>query len=142
MTILFPDGFEPGDRLVITWEKGSIPQPTPSPTPIPTPAPSPTPTPTPTPTPPPPPIAVINHPGDGETRSATSDISFVGTGRDHEGGTLTGSALVWTSSLDGQFGTGGNVTARLSPGNSVVTLTATDTNGNTGSTSISLTITP
>jgi chitinase len=135
MTILFPDGFEPGDRLVITWEKGSIPRPTPSPTPIPTPTPTPTPTPL-------SPIAVINHPGDGETRSATSDIAFVGTGRDHEGGTLTGSALVWTSSLDGQFGTGGSITARLSPGNSVVTLTATDTNGNTGSTSISLTITP
>jgi hypothetical protein len=43
MTILFPDGFEPGDRLVITWEKGSIPQPTPTPTPTSTPTPTPTP---------------------------------------------------------------------------------------------------
>jgi len=40
MAFLFPDGFEPGDRLVITWEKGSTPQPTPHPTPTPTPTPN------------------------------------------------------------------------------------------------------
>jgi|SRR6266853_818310 len=43
MSILFPDGFELGDRLVITWEKGSIPTPTPTPTPTPSPTPTPTP---------------------------------------------------------------------------------------------------
>ena len=40
MSILFPDGFEPGDRLLITWEKGSSAQPTPTSTPTPTPTPN------------------------------------------------------------------------------------------------------
>jgi hypothetical protein len=43
VAVLFPDGFEPGDRLVITWEKGTIAQPTSTPSSTTTPARIPTP---------------------------------------------------------------------------------------------------
>lgn len=88
------------------------------------------------------PVAVINHPGDGETRSATSSIPFVGVGRDFEDGMLTGGSLVWTSSLDGMIGTGTMFNRMLSPGTNVITLTVTDSDGNTGTDTLTLTITP
>ena len=89
------------------------------------------------------PVAVIDHPGDGETRVATSDIPFVGVGRDVEDGALTGADLVWTNSIDGMFGTGGTFNYNaLSAGTNVITLTVTDSAGNTGTDTISLTLTP
>lgn len=88
------------------------------------------------------PVAVINHPGDGETRSATSSIPFVGLGRDFEDGSLPASALVWRSNLDGMIGTGLSFNRMLSAGTNVVTLTVTDSAGNTGTDTITLTITP
>ena len=88
------------------------------------------------------PIASLNHPGNGETRSASTNIPFSGTGRDFEDGALTGAALVWTSSLDGQIGTGLSFSAKLSAGSNVVTLTVKDSSGNTGAQAITLTITP
>lgn len=87
------------------------------------------------------PVAQINHPGDGETRSSAMPIAFVGIGRDLEDGPLTGASLVWTSNLDGMLGTGPTFTRTLSAGTNVVTLTATDSAGNTGTDSITLTIT-
>lgn len=88
------------------------------------------------------PVAVINHPGDGETRPAASAIPFVGVGRDFEDGALTGTSLVWTSSIDGMIGTGASFNRMLSPGTNVVTLTVTDSAGNTGTDTVTLTITP
>lgn len=88
------------------------------------------------------PVAAIFHPGDGETRSAGSSIPFVGQGRDFEDGMLTGSSLVWTSSLDGMIGTGTMFNRSLSAGTNVVTLAVTDADGNTGTDTITLTITP
>jgi hypothetical protein len=88
------------------------------------------------------PVAAIFHPGDGEVRPAASSIPFVGEGRDLEDGALTGAALVWTSSLDGAIGTGGSFNASLSAGTNVITLTVTDSDGNTASDTLTLTITP
>lgn len=88
------------------------------------------------------PVAVINHPGDGERRSAVSSIPFVGVGRDFEDGSLPASALVWTSNLDGMIGTGLSFNRMLTAGTNVVTLTVTDSGGNTGTDTITLTITP
>ena len=88
------------------------------------------------------PVAVINHPGDGETRSAASSIPFVGVGRDFEDGSLPASALVWTSNLDGMIGTGLSFNRRLTAGTNIVTLTVTDSGGNTGTDTVTLTITP
>lgn len=92
------------------------------------------------------PRAEIWHPGDGETRPAASAIPFTGRGFDLEDGALPASALVWTSDLDGVLDTSGgtpeNFSATLSAGTNVVTLTVTDSMGNTASASITLTITP
>jgi probable HAF family extracellular repeat protein len=57
-------------------------------------------------------------------------ITFSGTATDPEDGSLSGASLVWTSSLDGQIGTGTSFsTSTLSLGNHTITLTATDSKG-------------
>ncbi len=88
------------------------------------------------------PVARINHPGDGEMRPASMDVPFTGLGRDLEDGPLTGGALVWTSSIDGQFGTGENFNAMLSAGTHTITLTVTDSGGNPDTDTITLIMTP
>ena len=88
------------------------------------------------------PVAVINHPGNGETRPASMPIPFIGDGRDFEDGPLPDAGLVWTSSLDGVIGTGRTFNRVLSAGTNVITLKVTDSDGGTGSRSVSLTITP
>jgi len=85
-----------------------------------------------------PPMADLWHPGDMETRPADKPIPFIGKGNDPEDGALTSASLVWTSDLTGQIGTGEQFDAPLSIGTHVITLTATDSNGNTGSESITL----
>ncbi len=68
-------------------------------------------------------------------------ITFTGTGEDAEDGTPTGSSLVWTSSIDGQIGTGGSFTRNgLSAGTHTITLTVTDSDGATGSDLVSITV--
>jgi hypothetical protein len=86
------------------------------------------------------PRAEIFHPNDGETRAEGSPIPFTGRGFDAEDGSLPGSSLVWTSSIDGQIGTGRQFSAPLSAGSNVVTLTVTDSDGNMDSTSITLNV--
>ena len=49
---------------------------------------------------------------------------------DLEDGTLPDTALRWSSSRDGNLGTGSQVLVSLSPGEHVITLTATDSDGN------------
>ena len=52
-------------------------------------------------------------------------MGFAGTGSDPEDGTLTGASLVWTSSINGQIGTGTSFsTTTLSAGTHTITLTA------------------
>ena len=86
------------------------------------------------------PYPVITHPGDGETRPKNQPIPFNGNARDLEDGAVPGTALVWSSSKDGPLGSGASVTATLSDGAHIVTLAATDSDGNTYTTSIGLTI--
>ena len=86
------------------------------------------------------PTATITSPSGTYTEGDT--ITFSGTGEDVEDGDLTGSSLVWTSSIDGQIGTGTSFTKNdLSVGTHTITLTATDSEGATGSDSVSITIT-
>jgi hypothetical protein len=88
------------------------------------------------------PTASISAPGAGSSFTAGSSISFAGSGSDLEDGALSGSSLVWTSSLDGQIGTGtGFSTSSLSVGTHLITLTATDSKGLTGSATRSITVT-
>lgn len=85
------------------------------------------------------PVATINHPGDGEMRNTGDMIPFVGVGTDAEDGVLTGASLVWTSDVEGAIGTGESFNRALSQsGTQVITLTVTDSDGNTGTDSIEL----
>jgi hypothetical protein len=86
------------------------------------------------------PVAAIWHPGDGEVRDVASDVPFTGEGADYEDGGLWGQSLQWTSDIDGWFGEGGDFFAPLSAGTHILTLTATDQDGNTGTDSITLTL--
>src|SRR6266542_1625851 len=55
---------------------------------------------------------VITTPGTGSTLSSGSVTTFTGAATDPETGDIT-SSLVWTSSLDGQIGTGGSCSKSL-----------------------------
>jgi hypothetical protein len=85
------------------------------------------------------PIATINHPGDGENRPANSNIPFIGVATDPQDGALSGASLVWTSSLRSTpIGTGLSFDASLEAGTHVITLTATDSDSNVGTDSVTL----
>jgi uncharacterized protein YjdB len=77
-----------------------------------------------------PPAAAIQSPDDSSLHTKGDTIAFSGSAYDLEDGQLTGGSLVWTSSLDGQIGTGEDVsTSALSTGEHRVSLVATDAGG-------------
>jgi len=86
-----------------------------------------------------PPAVTITVPLDGATFASGATIHFVGTATDAEDGDLTGS-LVWTSSIDGQIGTGGSLSAVLSDGAHSITAEVADFGGAAGSDSIGITV--
>jgi PKD repeat protein len=89
-----------------------------------------------------PPTATITDPADGSSYTVGANVSFRGTGVDPEDGSLSGTELVWSSNLDGVFGSGSPTNENgLSVGTHLVTLIATDTDGATGTDQITVTIT-
>jgi hypothetical protein len=87
------------------------------------------------------PIANITNPEDESEYEVNDSIVFNGTGNDSEDGTLTGNALVWTSSKDGTIGYGTSFTnSSLSEGSHIVTLTVTDLDGASHSVSINIVV--
>ena len=86
-----------------------------------------------------PPTVSITSPTDGSTFDSGATILFEGTAIDKEDGELTAS-LVWTSSIDGQIGTGGSFSTILSDGNHTITAEVTDSGGKTRSDSIGITV--
>jgi hypothetical protein len=90
-----------------------------------------------------PPTAEITEPLDGAEINEGADVTFTGSGDDAEDGALTGASLVWTSDLDGELGTGETFvinTLGASAGAHVITLTATDSEGATGTATVNVTI--
>jgi subtilisin family serine protease len=94
-------------------------------------------------TPPPPvdapPTVTITSPANNSSFSSGTSISFAATATDPEDGNIA-SALHWTSSRDGQIGTGPSFSRTLSSGNHVITASVEDSGENPGSASISLTV--
>ncbi|MEA1876775.1 MAG: LpqB family beta-propeller domain-containing protein, partial [Bacteroidota bacterium] len=88
-----------------------------------------------------PPTATITSPPNGATYTEGEEVAFRGSGDDTEDGALTGDSLVWTSSIDGQIGTGGSFTKTdLSVGAHTITLAATDHDGATETDIITITV--
>ena len=87
------------------------------------------------------PTASITSPGNGSGFELGESISFEGGASDPEDGFLTGASLVWTSSLDGQIGTG-IVFSRsdLSAGTHTIRLIAIDSDGAADTATISISV--
>lgn len=85
------------------------------------------------------PTVSITAPAANSSFAHGQTISFAGTGHDPEDGDLSGASLVWTSSIDGQIGTGTSFsTSALSVGIHTITLTGKDSQGATGTASITI----
>ncbi|HEY3269128.1 MAG TPA: hypothetical protein VGM37_19630 [Armatimonadota bacterium] len=88
-----------------------------------------------------PPTAGIIGPANNAAYTSADTVVFTGSATDVEDGDLTGSALQWTSSIQGALGSGASASASLLPGTHVITLTATDSDGGKGTASITLVVT-
>jgi hypothetical protein len=86
-----------------------------------------------------PPTVIISAPGAGSTLPSGSAVTFTGSATDPETGPCT-TSLIWTSSLDGQIGTGGSFSKTLSVGTHTITASATDAAGKTGKATITVSV--
>lgn len=86
------------------------------------------------------PVVTLTQPVAGAVLTLGVAAALAGAATDPEDGALSGAALRWTSSRDGQLGTGASVSAMLSQGVHTVTLTATDSRGLTGSASVTVSV--
>jgi len=88
-----------------------------------------------------PPTAEIRLPPPNASFTEGQSVTFSGTGTDAEDGTLDGQALAWTSNLDGFLGQGSYFALNhLSVGMHLITLTATDSRGATGTDTVTITV--
>lgn len=85
------------------------------------------------------PTVSITTPTDGSTVADTDAITFLGTAAD--GVTDLSSRLSWTSSIDGQLGTGATFVGSLSAGSHTITASVTNSAGSFGSHAHSVTVT-
>ena len=85
------------------------------------------------------PIVSISTPSNNASYAEGASVSFSGTASDAEDGNLSG-RLVWSSSRDGQIGTGASVSRALSAGTHMVTATVSDSSGQTSSSHVSVVI--
>ncbi|MFW5947349.1 MAG: hypothetical protein ACOCUW_02545 [Gemmatimonadota bacterium] len=85
------------------------------------------------------PEPVIEAPADGSVYDEGDTVTFEGAATDVEDGDLPGSALEWSSSIDGELGDGATLEVpELSVGDHEIALTALDSDGNIGTTSIAV----
>ncbi len=88
------------------------------------------------------PVVTITAPSGGSTFSEGESITFSGTATDAEDGNLT-SSLQWTSSMNGNIGTGGSFsTSGLSIGTHEITASVTDSQNQLSEQMITLTVNP
>lgn len=88
------------------------------------------------------PTVQLLHPG-ADPRKKGVSIYFHGSATDPTDGMLSGNALVWTDSLEGQFGTGDPVNwAPNVLGLHVITLTATDSASYSATDSVTFAVIP
>ena len=85
------------------------------------------------------PTAKITAPGTGATFYADQQIQFSGSAHDWDE-IIPDDQFTWASDIDGDLGTGKQLTASLSQGDHTITLTVTDAEGATGLDTIALTI--
>ena len=88
------------------------------------------------------PTARIDAPTDSSRFPQGQPVAFEGSAEDSEGQVLTDGSLVWTSNLmNGQIGTGTQfTTSDLVVGNHTITLTATDSEGATGTADVGISV--
>jgi uncharacterized repeat protein (TIGR01451 family) len=85
-----------------------------------------------------PPSALIVAPGEGAAPAVGAALTLLGAGSDPEDGPLGDAALSWRDSVSGTLGAGSQLVlpAGLGPGWHTLTLTASDSEGMTGSDSV------
>ncbi|HZD05215.1 MAG TPA: putative Ig domain-containing protein, partial [Longimicrobiales bacterium] len=89
----------------------------------------------------PPGVPVIRSPADGQVFAPGEAIVFEGSAQDPEDGELSGTRLVWRSTRDGLIGTGRSFgSAALADGSHGISLTATDSRGQSATATITLRI--
>src|SRR5439155_11835991 len=88
-----------------------------------------------------PPVVTISTPTTFSSYAYNAGIIFSGAASDIEEGNIS-SRLVWTSSINGQIGTGASFSRTLSPGTHTISVTVTDSGGKMGSASFSVTVRP
>jgi len=89
-----------------------------------------------------PPDATITSPSEGATYDEGVSIQFIGSVDDNEDDPFPSDWMVWTSSRDGQIGTGESFSrSDLSVGSHTITLTATDSGYLTDTETVSITVT-
>jgi len=82
----------------------------------------------------------ISSPATNSTFLSTTKVTFSGTATDQQDGTLT-SRIVWRSSLLGQIGIGGSLSALLPVGTNTITASVTDSGGLTTTNQVVVTVT-
>jgi len=86
-----------------------------------------------------PPTVTISSPSNSQTYGSGTSVPFSGSASDTLDGSLTG-AIRWTSSLDGQLGTGGSFSRTLSSGVHTITASVTDSAGVTASSQVTIVV--
>jgi len=87
------------------------------------------------------PTVTITSPSDGSSYNSGQYVNFTGYAIDSSGKAITGSGLIWTSNIDQRLGTGNTLeSVSLSTGKHEITLMATDSNGNSSSKTINVTM--
>jgi uncharacterized repeat protein (TIGR03803 family) len=85
-------------------------------------------------------IVKILSPAANFVHASADPLMLTGAAYDPDDGMLHGTSLVWTSDVQGALGTGSPLSVSLRPGTHNLTLTATDSDGNSISTSVSVLI--